>query len=848
MSEFDTSQLSPRMQRLLEKNGGVIPGVGQVETPPKQADTEVTQPRGTVQENKEAKEKKEKIAADLELVLGVVPKEVRSETTKYLEYREKTSEAAERLKEAGIDTDAYTREGVNVGSEEGNVEFGKRKKELREIVQKMRNKIELSDDEKKVMEKVNVKKEELAEEKKATEPKTEEIKQEEPQVFKHQWEEQIVLIDHIPESAFRQEALKQWILANLSDPKIPYVFKETQLKKIGPETALTSEAKLPDVLKGITGNEKGRKKYDDVSANLEIGRINDFEDPGFRYSALVKLRQNAYQDGVSKDLIDEINRLANEAQLQKRKEDLKKGAENVTGIPKIKEGEPGYEEAWRKYVRRKMTVLLDPSKKESRNANNVFGEIIIDPLTNEKRQIDASPWIPDSMRDDLIFGIKDGEDNIVAESELEISQKIGKIYNIWRPAHTKIGDMVTAIEGKEYVLPDNDLNKRFFNGLRSEDGRDPEGGSKNIAKALQIYWAMAHSKEAEGKTILRRNHLESVTNMNIFDSQLNLEEIGKIRGKIAAECGGAYYENVGLMYAGFYGISAYGSDSTKPRIPYADAMGVLVHSEENKFKDIEEKKDVNRSNARYLDDTIANRFNEVKDGRFVKINGKEVPIELGAHSGNLQTQVEVKNEPRGFYVIRPINSQERYRIVKKISVPDAEGNIYGTEVTPGTFALDRNNYEEVLFDNLIKEGRINEIDWGRSENVSAIMRSREKGAIEVYKMYKNLDDDMTKLNAKVLVQRRDNFESAMPQYNIETQQYAMYLWLHSLINKNDSWTASDKKESLVIMLKDAREAKLISNGYYSKLVGAFSVGFLGDAAGLVNGSYRGIGGLFKPRS
>jgi len=43
-----------------KKNGGVIPGVGQVETPPKQADTEVTQPRGTVQENKEAKEKKEK--------------------------------------------------------------------------------------------------------------------------------------------------------------------------------------------------------------------------------------------------------------------------------------------------------------------------------------------------------------------------------------------------------------------------------------------------------------------------------------------------------------------------------------------------------------------------------------------------------------------------------------------------------------------------------------------------------------------------------------------------------------------------------------------------------------------
>lgn len=147
MSEI---QLSERMQRLIEKKGGV-PGIGNVSL----SKEEKTEP--ILSAGAERKVDEYHVGDDLDLVLATVSREDRSDTTKYLEHKQKVNEANNRLKEHGVDVDSFTKQGIQVGTEEGNKVLGQRKARLREVVVKIKEGEDLNEEEQEIIRLVNLK-------------------------------------------------------------------------------------------------------------------------------------------------------------------------------------------------------------------------------------------------------------------------------------------------------------------------------------------------------------------------------------------------------------------------------------------------------------------------------------------------------------------------------------------------------------------------------------------------------------------------------------------------------------------------------------------------------------------
>ncbi len=755
-------------------------------------------------EKNEGVSKNDKVES-LHTVLAPVSSEIRNNGEKYFEYLNKIAEETKKLKDQGIDVEKYTKVGLPSKGEESNKELGKRKRDLRQLINKAIDDEPWSEEEKKIAETINLSRDDVAGKKGEIE-----TDKGEPVRLGKPWEEELKRIELIKDPVLQNKIRGSWLIKNTTNANIPFSVIEEQSNKLA----------TPDQLKGA---DRGRREPFEIKTeddlNAALGEMDKITDPVAKVGRLGRLANYLYDTGK----LD----WANQVSEVKTKQQEKKNVANIEGLPK----DISSKKEWRKWTRARLASLLDPTVTEVRSPRDVFG--VVSETAFGRQPIDGTVYMPSDLRDELVSGKMGSDGRIETTSELQVSQEIGKLYTDWREAHKKLGFMVAAIDGGKYRLPSNDLNSRLLNSLKSEDGRDPEGGSKKIAKAVQIYWGMAHSKEEEGQKILENFGLTGIR--NIFDSQLTTGDVGDIREKIADKVGGTYYENIGLMYASFYGVSAYGSDSTLPGIEYCDAMGNLVHSEINRYKNDNERNNSTRRGYRYLDDMVANMFYEVKEGKhLVKDDGSPVPIELSVHSGTLQDQAETK-EPRAFYLLREKGAKGKFRMVKKIGL---EGTDYAIDTSEKFMRLDTNKYEEVLFENLIKEGRINEIDWAHSQDISRVMVSREKGAIYVYKMYKNLDDDPGKLTDAALIARRENFEDAIPQYNLETQQHAMYLWLHSLINKNDDWLKTkEKKDEVIRMVASAEKHKLVSSSDANNLRKGFGLGLLGSYGKLLGNEY-----------
>ena len=543
--------------------------------------------------------------------------------------------------------------------------------------------------------------------------------------------------------------------------------------------------------------ERGSKKTFLVESPEDLDRvledIGEIREPTARARRLGKLADQMFDEGKN----DWGNRVS-----VIRAEVMKKGkGQEVRGIPENREDLV----EWRKWARARISALLDPEMREAgKNTGNIFGATAETPFG--RQNTDGSMYFPDSISDE-VHG-KFGDDGRVERvGELTASNEIGKIFSKWKESHRSLKLLEGAFDPQragEYKLPGNELNQFFLNELKGEQGMEG-GGSKNIAKALRIYWAMAHNKKEEGKQILYNEGLEGIT--SIFDNPLSLVERNRIREQVAEKCGGIFYENVGLMYAGFFGVTAYGSDSTAPAIEYADAMGRLVYTGINRYSDEEEKTNPGKRAARYLNDLVANALIELnRDGGPVvrEQNGVRdyVPVEIGVHPGNFQESLDGKY----FYFVRTIDGRLECR--KKL--------ING---------VDSNE----TLESLIKTGRINEVDWGNSDDLFAILKYREGLAVSVYKTFKNLDDDLAKLTVPEIVSRREMFDNAFPQYNIQTRQRVAYLWMYSLIAENQvKWTKEDTRPALEIMVGEAVEARLISASDADNLNKVFGVSSSGS--------------------
>lgn len=106
--------------------------------------------------------RKEQISEDLSLVLAPVPKEVRSDTTKNIEYADRVTEAKDRLLEEGIGVDKYIwKVDPGLKPEDRNLQIGQNKAELREIVHKMTSSEQLSEEQKEIAKNVGLMSEDL---------------------------------------------------------------------------------------------------------------------------------------------------------------------------------------------------------------------------------------------------------------------------------------------------------------------------------------------------------------------------------------------------------------------------------------------------------------------------------------------------------------------------------------------------------------------------------------------------------------------------------------------------------------------------------------------------------------
>lgn len=182
---------------------------------------------GSSPENsQEVLKKKQETLSDLNTVLSKVPEEARNDIKKYDEYKATVSEAKNRLKESGIDTDLYTKKDLQIGTKEGNKAHGQRKAELRLIVEKLVKGEDLSEEELKKTEVVNIKKDDLY----IKEPtKEENVKVEPEKVIDGPWVAQLAFIDRVADPKLQKEMRNEWLMKNIRDGSIPYSVIEAQL-------------------------------------------------------------------------------------------------------------------------------------------------------------------------------------------------------------------------------------------------------------------------------------------------------------------------------------------------------------------------------------------------------------------------------------------------------------------------------------------------------------------------------------------------------------------------------------------------------------------------------------------
>lgn len=248
MTEVDLSFLSPRMRDLIERSGGNIPGVGHVEIPSNEGQQTVEAQVPQAAETEDKKKERGQINQDLDLVLQRVPNEVRSNIEKYHEFKKNEKNAVDRLKEKGVDVDAYLREGSKIGTPEGNVEFGKRKGVLRRIVAKMRAGEDLADEEQEIVDIVGLKKD------------------------------------------------------TVETPK-----KDTEKQEEGQRKSVTEERRTPQ---GGSEVSTGGKIRSEADVREAMRRIEQYTDPSFRARALMALAQEAHKIGSDPGLINEIVNLS----------------------------------------------------------------------------------------------------------------------------------------------------------------------------------------------------------------------------------------------------------------------------------------------------------------------------------------------------------------------------------------------------------------------------------------------------------------------------------------------------------------------------------------------------------
>ena len=277
--------------------------------------------------------RRKQIAEDLDFTLQEVPKEILKDTTKNIEYREKLSEAKMRLKDEGVDVDAFLRKDLVIKSKEDLDILGKRKKDLKETVRAMKEGEILTEDQQKIVELTGIKSEDLS---KTAEPAvvvttesatpTVVVEQREPGE-EQPWERSLAIIESRNDPAIRKEMRLKWVQEHLEDRTIPFAVINEQSEKLDTDSAaiVASQKRERTEQNEEAAREAAENKETKFTSEEEAKIILEcfnlvFTDPQKRESDIlrslvdsegfIKLKLRPGEDiHLSKELLEKIKKL-----------------------------------------------------------------------------------------------------------------------------------------------------------------------------------------------------------------------------------------------------------------------------------------------------------------------------------------------------------------------------------------------------------------------------------------------------------------------------------------------------------------------------------------------------------
>lgn len=753
----------------------------------------------------------------LRFILSEVPKDARpipENKEKSREYADKVKGTKDILKGLDINVDAYLRDGLDFGLEKNVEELGKRKKILLGVVEKLAKGEDLEEEEQKIADNVNVKKEDLFVEEKAEEPQ-------EPENGEVKTEEEM--------------------FAEMMGTDFAEVRKKLMMK-IKASGGTLSDSKRFEFLEEKTG---GRYSEEMFPAAIEAAGDDD---------ALLD-RLSSWCMGLEPKKAEVV---------QAPKSEFQATIENL----------PTNKEEWVAAVRGQMMDYLsrkmDVQTLKQKHANFPFELTQKNALGTMK--VNGFDQMPDydGVKAELMKEVEIIE-------RLGKEARLWRTYH-GSLGSLSAAMAYPETDPNYYRVPDTEIQAEVLSKLVDEKGEKGEGAAKvTKAISLYFHLANTAGPDGNGILLLNNPDLAALgLDFNTYNSG-DLKErryIKNIFGKLVAEtdqmevrkqvaelCGGEYYEAIAMEMACFMGIAARGSDGIVTGLSYMDKMGYMYWSyASNRWTDKVANPTDPHTSTMWLPVEIRNSFilesgekalrkkrvKKVKEGDAIveKEVDVAVPMQLGYDIASMQSMGMDETNPenygsyvdkngerkpakRNFYLVRDEKTGKLLIEKKLFAFEDNEGNVIKEN------GKDKQMVDSgILMEDILKEGRLGEIDWENSQlDPLRYFRSREKDALALYEKIKApwKDEHAGKgdWSEGDFVNFAKMIDDAAPNLNKENQQNIAFLWLYSIIYRHTEEYSMERTtgrsesiwdgETMRSVVKKAAETGLISEGDKAKL-------------------------------